>query len=494
MYILIATYGNLIKFNITTKNYESISEDGLYYGTVLNKDNLLTIYRPEKEKSSKNFLKIIKTSNFNKKDNNFIINTPLELSEYQIGLDSVHTHEMIKYNDKLYINSTGDGKIFIMDINNFEIINIINLAKKRNHINTIAIKNNLLYCMYHNLGMSDVNVFKINSKNQLKHEKTYESLGIKCHNITFWNDGFLYLESDEGSLTYFNELTNEKSILFQIKNKFLKGLLVINNLAFIGVNVWGNRSERYVSNSKLSCFDLLKLQEIWCKDIKTDGIINSITILSGNNYQVNKEILNNNLMKEKKNYAINRLGYTNTIDKLSKLITPELWENNDYPLNNHFQKKFRNDNGIILLFCNKNCTKFIKTQYWEKYKENIIPIINHIFGDNKINHIARLQFSLLRKCEQVKMHIDCNKWAKDYHRIHICLNTNDNVYFNFKLDGKLIQEKIKYSEVIEFNNRIPHGVFNSGDTDRIHIILDYSDIEINQEFKYIEDHIDWHDF
>ena len=500
MNIIIATYGHLIKFNINTQEYQYISEEGLYYGTVLNKDNLMTIYRPDKDKRSKgnNFLKTIDIINYDK-NNNFQISEPLELSELKLELDSIHTHEMIKYDNKLYINSTADGKVYIMDINNFKTLEILKLATPKNHINTLAIKNNYLYCMYHNKGLSDVYVFDINKRSKnIKGKvnefiKKYESMGIKCHNITFWKDGFLYLESEDGKLTYFNELTKKKEVIFKRDGKFLKGLLVINNLAFVGINIWGNRDKRYNHNSKILCFDLLNLKELWCKKINTDGIINSITILSGNNYQVNREILNYNLMK-KYNYTINRLGYTKTIDELSKIITPDLWDNNKYPIKNHFQKKFRNDKGIILLFCNKKCTKFIKSQYWLKYQEYIVPLINHIFGENKIKHIARLQFALLRKGEEVKMHTDQNIWAKKYHRIHICLQTNDKVDFIFKLNNKIVKEKINYSEVIEFNNKIPHSVINNGDSDRIHIILDYSDIEIKEEIKYIENNIDWHDF
>ena len=45
---------------------------------------------------------------------------------------------------------------------------------------------------------------------------------------------------------------------------------------------------------------------------------------------------------------------------------------------------------------------------------------------------------------------------------------------------------MKEGEIYEFNNKTSHGVQNHGDTDRIHIILDYSKTKINKPFQYIE--------
>ena len=117
----------------------------------------------------------------------------------------------------------------------------------------------------------------------------------------------------------------------------------------------------------------------------------------------------------------------------------------------------------------------------------MIPLIKYIFGSFKLKHIGRLQFSLLRSKENINMHTDKNEWARNYKRIHIAINTNNNVNFNFKVGNKFINNKIKEGEIIEFNNLIPHGVINDSDFDRIHIIIDYSIDKIDQEYIKLKD-------
>ena len=66
-------------------------------------------------------------------------------------------------------------------------------------------------------------------------------------------------------------------------------------------------------------------------------------------------------------------------------------------------------------------------------------------------------------------------------------NNLNNVNFNFKVDNKLVNNKIKEGEIIEFNNLIPHGVKNDSDFDRIHIIIDYSIDMIDEEYINLKD-------
>lgn len=486
MEIFISSYGKLIKYNIITGVVTDLQTNGLYYGAVSNKSNIYSIFRPDKERLTGNFLSIID------RQTNSIIKRKIEGS---------HIHEIIFSLDKkrLFYISTNDGFLFELDLNNLEVIEKTKLGTRANHINTIAIKDNLLYTLYHNRGRSDIVVFDM-SKNYYEVKK-YLNIGIKCHNITFWKQGFLYLDSDNGQVKYFNETTEEITLIYDFiflnEKKFLKGLLVLNNLLFVGVSMFTNRILRYNYNSEVGCINLNTNKLIFLKFFETNGIINTISYIDGHNYIINNINTISNIYSPGLNFSfinkkkiseetIKHIGYV-PVDDLKKVIVPELWKSNIYSFNDHFQPKFRNDKPIILIFCNSECTKFYKTQYWREYRHLMIPLIKYIFGSFKLKHIGRLQFSLLRSKENINMHTDKNEWARNYKRIHIAINTNNNVNFNFKVGNKLISNKIKEGEIIEFNNLIPHGVINDSDFDRIHIIIDYSIDKIDEEYIKLKD-------
>ena len=487
MNITIATYGKLMNYDISRFIESTIKTNSLYYGTIKIEDRIVTIYRPDMELNSTNYLEII-SQNL----------TTLSIIE----IDSKHTHEMIlnPNRDIIYIISTNDGILYLLNKETFTTIRTIKLGNSSNHINTIAIKNTKLYCIFHNRGLSDVVIFDIN--NNFTKIRTYQNIGVKCHNIVFYKKGFLYLNSDAGELCYFNEETNNIDILvdfnFLREKKFLKGLLLINNYAFIGLSNWGSRKERYSNNSDLTCIDIYTKKILWIKQVTTNGLLNSITLLSGHNYIQNivpnteYSITYPGLLfdfikfpKSRSMETIKRIGFY-PVKYIQNIVTPILWDTNVYPFKNHFQPQIRNDKSIILIFCNGSGTKFYRTSYWYEYSKYVLPIINYIFGSNKLNHIARLQFALLRKNEIVNFHTDQNYWAKNYHRIHICIHTNNNVINYHKINNNIVENFINEGEIIEFNNKIPHSVENKGNTDRINIILDYSEKEIDSEFIYLD--------
>lgn len=468
MNITISTYGKLLNYNLINHEYYDIQNDGLYYGTIEHNNKIYTIFRPNTNMSDPNYIKIIDT-NTNKSST--------------LPISALHTHEMIKHEQTIYWISTFDGILYYTD-DLFITINSKQLATHNNHINTIAIKNNYLYTLFHNKGKSDIVIF---DKTTFEHHCTYSNVGIKCHNICFYKNGFLFLESDKGYLSYFDENTKsvERIFCFDFLNKrvFLKGLLVVNNCAFIGINEWGTREFRSKYNSSIACYDMKNYRLLWMKKIITNGIINSITYLKGHNYventfNINKFTspgINCNFIENKRSSSesIVHFGFI-PVSTLKKDINILLWNDNKYPFTNHFQPYFRKDKGCIAIFCNSTCTEFYKTDLYYKMENTIQYIVRYIFGENSINNIARLQFSILRKGDIIKPHIDKKEWSNKYSRIHICIQTNDKVFYLFKIKTTQEKKQIKEGEVIEFNNKVLHSVQNNGETDRINIIIDYS--------------------
>nr|WP_255783968.1 aspartyl/asparaginyl beta-hydroxylase domain-containing protein [Lysobacter chinensis] len=73
----------------------------------------------------------------------------------------------------------------------------------------------------------------------------------------------------------------------------------------------------------------------------------------------------------------------------------------------------------------------------------------------------------------IKPHRDANPAAKWPHKIHVPLLTNERVIFY--VDG--IGYRFAEGEAVEVNNMGVHAVQNAGDTDRIHLIFEYFDLD-----------------
>ena len=70
-------------------------------------------------------------------------------------------------------------------------------------------------------------------------------------------------------------------------------------------------------------------------------------------------------------------------------------------------------------------------------------------------------------------HRDENLAAKWPHKIHVPIQTNDDVTFH--VDG--IGYRLEEGEAVEVNNMGLHAVENRGATDRIHLIFEYYDLD-----------------
>lgn len=70
-------------------------------------------------------------------------------------------------------------------------------------------------------------------------------------------------------------------------------------------------------------------------------------------------------------------------------------------------------------------------------------------------------------------HRDANPAAKWPHKIHVPIQTNEDV--TFYVDG--VGYHLEAGTAVEVNNMGLHGVENRGDADRIHLIFEYYDLD-----------------
>lgn len=113
------------------------------------------------------------------------------------------------------------------------------------------------------------------------------------------------------------------------------------------------------------------------------------------------------------------------------------------------------------------------TLIWKSYeifKDSLIEIENNLInliGEGKIDTALLIN---LPKSKKILPHIDSNEHFIKTKRIHIPIVTNDKC--NFRVDDEIIQ--MNHGEIWEIDNAHKvHGVINNGNTDRIHLLIDY---------------------
>ena len=112
---------------------------------------------------------------------------------------------------------------------------------------------------------------------------------------------------------------------------------------------------------------------------------------------------------------------------------------------------------------------------WTEWKNVLEPVLSAAtapYGYQR-GGFPRVMLARMAPGSVIHPHRDENPAAKWPHKIHIPLQTNDNVTFYVDGAGYRFAE----SEAVEVNNMGVHAVENRGSTDRIHLIFEYYDLD-----------------
>jgi len=96
-----------------------------------------------------------------------------------------------------------------------------------------------------------------------------------------------------------------------------------------------------------------------------------------------------------------------------------------------------------------------------------------------IENVNRICFANMPANSTINEHFDTGKWAADSHRVHIPMITHEDVYFltshgrSRKSSNDVVRIKAGPGEAFEFNNVALHAVRNLGDSNRVHLIIDW---------------------
>jgi aspartyl/asparaginyl beta-hydroxylase (cupin superfamily) len=89
---------------------------------------------------------------------------------------------------------------------------------------------------------------------------------------------------------------------------------------------------------------------------------------------------------------------------------------------------------------------------------------------NQDGEIISFMFVNLPSKKQVMPHVDWLPFASKFDRFHIPVITNNDCIFTVGDESK----NLKVGELWEINNdKFIHSVYNGGETDRVHIIMDW---------------------
>jgi hypothetical protein len=112
---------------------------------------------------------------------------------------------------------------------------------------------------------------------------------------------------------------------------------------------------------------------------------------------------------------------------------------------------------------------------WASWKERLLPLMAQVVRPYGYARGAYPRVMLARMAPGgiIRPHVDRNRAARWPHKIHVPITTNDNVTFFVDRQGY----KLQVGRAYEINNMAEHAVANQGDSDRIHLIFEYYDLD-----------------
>jgi aspartyl/asparaginyl beta-hydroxylase (cupin superfamily) len=167
-----------------------------------------------------------------------------------------------------------------------------------------------------------------------------------------------------------------------------------------------------------------------------------------------------------KDFIYNFIGKVDVSDYISTLKNHN-WE--DWTFRQDTYEVHSETKSVPLLVDEFYSSKGDKSKDYKVYKKllkNIEPIIKKYYGDGEI---IRIELVTLPAKSKVKNHKDYGNSLENDPRIHLVIQTNDDVVFT--VDGE--KKNMKVGELWEINNTKYHSVENNGNTDRVHMIIDF---------------------
>jgi len=200
------------------------------------------------------------------------------------------------------------------------------------------------------------------------------------------------------------------------------------------------------------------------------------------------------------------------VSKVAKLLTPDIWTAEAQKTNAFFRG--RDDmiqtykpgvQTLMLIFSDQKAENmYIFPWMHEELGKQVQALIDIALGEwyglsHTANRTVRLQFARMNPGAWIIPHVDTGKWVQRVHRIHIPIITNEDYRFevympspalaigDYDSDTKTGWEEIIMEEgrVFEINNGYKHRVTNNSTKERVHLLLDWSEKVIDDDYTLL---------
>lgn len=136
---------------------------------------------------------------------------------------------------------------------------------------------------------------------------------------------------------------------------------------------------------------------------------------------------------------------------------------------------------IVLVFCDDFLQNIYEMPWWH-LRADIRAAIQPIYDalDIQPSQVVRLLLASMPPGVTIPVHHDSGEWVKHTHRVHVPILVEDPDKVLFQCGpspSQLSRVDVQPGHVFEMNNQAKHAVSNCGTTHRVHLILDYVDID-----------------
>ena len=279
--LILASHGRLLWFDVDTRETEEIHQGrGVYYGVFPADDDgesVWVVSRPHNWRP-KNTLEALLRIDLRSK----------ELVQ-EVAIPSHFTHDAVRQGDKVYVADTGGGGVRELLFPSMRPTGRVASFTVREHVNTIAPAGDprhpdAVWALLHNLGSSKLVLVDMATGTRVRE---FQDVANKAHGLVPWEGGFIILNSGEGQLCKFTPPPESAPIyakgilevLWRDQQKtFMKGLSVIDGVAYFGIAEFGDRSQRddEGKTAEVAAFDLKTRTFLWRHTVETHGLLNIV--------------------------------------------------------------------------------------------------------------------------------------------------------------------------------------------------------------------------
>jgi len=181
--------------------------------------------------------------------------------------------------------------------------------------------------------------------------------------------------------------------------------------------------------------------------------------------------------------SFRKIGDIDTAEilKLASELSDEQWQAEEFRQRRYEVHRDTQTIGLVFDqdFRHSHPTRLPMLQIFEVALRPVLQLVAEFYEESEkgvqlteqygFGYFIRATLVRLKAGGSIDEHTDNNFSLAHSHRVHIPIDTNEKVLFSVGKENR----NLKVGEVVEINNRRPHSVKNQGDTDRIHLILDF---------------------